>query len=58
MTVPVRDSNPGGEYPPTRPGWRTLLVVLAALVVGLAIMSWSQISHDIHLAGIGISRGL
>jgi hypothetical protein len=35
-----------------------LLIGLAVLVVGLGIMSWSQISSHIHLAGIETSLGL
>jgi hypothetical protein len=49
---------PGDECPPTRPGFRTVLVVFAVLVAGFGIMSWSQISSHIHLAAIETSLGL
>ena len=49
---------PGDDYPPTRPGFRTALVIVAVIVAGLGIMSWSQISAHIHIASIETSLGL
>jgi hypothetical protein len=58
MTLRERDTNPGSEFPPTRPGFTTVVIVLAVVVVGLGIMGWSQISPHIHLAGIETTLGL
>jgi hypothetical protein len=58
MTLPEPDTNPGSEFPPTRPGFTTVLIVLAVVVIGLGIMSWSQISPHIHLAAIETTLGL
>jgi hypothetical protein len=58
MPLSERDTNPGSEYPPTRPGLKTVIVVLAVLAIGFGIMSWSQISPHIHLARIETSLGL
>jgi hypothetical protein len=53
-----RVPNPADDYPPTRPGPLSVVIVAALIVLGLGIMSGSQIWSHIHLAAIETSLGL
>jgi hypothetical protein len=46
---------PGDEYPPSRPGLKTLLGTLVVILAGLAIAFWPQIlgAMGIHVAPPG-----
>ena len=43
---------PGDEYPPSRPGLKTLLGALVVILAGLAIAFWPQIlaAMGVHVA--------
>jgi hypothetical protein len=47
--------HPGDEYPPSRPGLKTLLATLVVILAGLAIAFWPQIlgAMGIHVAPPG-----
>jgi hypothetical protein len=58
MATMNRAPNPADDYPPTRPGPLSLVVVAAFIVLGLGIMSGTQIWSHVHLAAIETSLGL
>jgi hypothetical protein len=39
--------NPSDDYPPTRPGVLIVALALLAIVAGLGIENWSDISHQV-----------
>ena len=51
--TPMTDADrPGDEFPPSRPGAKTLLAVLLVVAAGFAIAFWPQIlaAMGIHVA--------
>lgn len=49
---------PDSEPKPSRPTWKTLLLVAAAILVAEAAYNWSDISAFAHLPEITHSLGL
>jgi hypothetical protein len=41
-------STSGDDYPPSRPGIRTLIIALIVIVIGAGIVFWPIISAAIH----------
>jgi hypothetical protein len=58
----MTDINPlsprGEDYPPSRPGVRTLIGAAAVILIGVAITYWPAISSFVHLAEIKDAVGL
>jgi hypothetical protein len=58
MTESEAWHNPSEDYPPSRPGMKTLLALGGIVVVALAIAFWPAISAFIYLPQIRAAIGM
>jgi hypothetical protein len=58
----MTDTNPlsprGDDYPPSRPGPKTLIGAAVVILIGAAVMYWPAISSFIHFSQIKDAIGL
>ena len=50
-------SNPGDDYPPSRPGPIVVVLALGLIVIGLGVENWSDISALAHFSQIERALG-